>query len=41
MAIQTAPGVAILGAVTAEQAEVLTVEAQHFIATLQRTFNPR
>ncbi|KAI8867977.1 malate synthase A [Ramicandelaber brevisporus] len=33
------PGVAILGEVTAEQAEILTPEALTFLATLQRAFN--
>jgi malate synthase len=41
MAIQTAPGVQIVGAVKPEQADVLTVPAQHFVATLQRCFNAR
>ncbi len=41
MSIKTAPGVAILGPVTAEQAQVLTVGAQEFVATLHRCFNAR
>lgn len=41
MSIQTVPGVAILGAVTAEQTEVLTPAAQQFVATLHRCFNAR
>ncbi|KAI9315924.1 malate synthase A [Dichotomocladium elegans] len=36
----TVPGVAVLGAVTPTQAEILTPEALQFIATLQRIFNP-
>ena len=41
MAFQTVPGVAVLGPVTAEQAQlVLTPEAQMFVATLHRVFNP-
>lgn len=34
------PGVTVLGAVTAQQAEILTPEALLFVATLQRIFNP-
>mgnify|MGYP001806931657 CR=1 FL=1 len=41
MSVQTIPGVAILGPVTAEQASILSPEAQLFVATLHRTFNPR
>jgi malate synthase len=42
MTIKCAPGVAILGPVSQEQAErVLTLEAQQFVATLQRCFNER
>lgn len=41
MAVQTAAGVAILAAVPAEHAAILTVEAQQFVATLHRVFNPR
>ncbi|CDS14207.1 hypothetical protein LRAMOSA06377 [Lichtheimia ramosa] len=36
----TVPGVAVLGAVTPEQATILTPEALQFTATLQRIFNP-
>ncbi|KAI9272827.1 malate synthase A [Phascolomyces articulosus] len=36
----TVPGVAVLGAVTPQQAEILTPEALQFVATLQRIFNP-
>ncbi|KAG2224616.1 hypothetical protein INT45_003756 [Circinella minor] len=36
----TVPGVAVLGAVTPAQAEILTPEALQFVATLQRIFNP-
>ncbi|KAI8141773.1 malate synthase A [Fennellomyces sp. T-0311] len=36
----TVPGVAVVGAVNAVQAEILTPEALQFIATLQRIFNP-
>ncbi|KAI9312249.1 malate synthase A [Dichotomocladium elegans] len=36
----TVPGVAVLGTVTAEQAQILTPDALQFIATLQRIFNP-
>lgn len=38
--VPTAPGCQVLGAVSPAQATVLTVEAQHFVATLHRTFNP-
>ncbi|EFJ40428.1 hypothetical protein VOLCADRAFT_109454 [Volvox carteri f. nagariensis] len=41
MAVQTVPGVAILGPVAAEHADILTPEAQLFVATLHRVFNPR
>jgi len=41
MAIKTVPGVQILAPVSKSQATVLTQEAQQFIATLQRCFNPR
>lgn len=36
----TVPGVAVLGAVNASQAEILTPECLQFVATLQRIFNP-
>jgi malate synthase len=39
--IKTAPGVQIAGPVTPEHADVLTVEAQAFVATLNRCFNAR
>lgn len=41
MTIRTAPGVSILGPVSAEHADVLTPEAQTFVATLHRLYNPR
>eukprot|EP00798_Chlamydomonas_sp_ICE-L_P024423 gene24423-10022_t len=41
MSIATVPGVSVLGQVTAEQADILTPEAQSFVATLQRCFNAR
>lgn len=41
MSIQTVPGVAIQAAVSPEHAQVLTPEAQLFVATLQRCFNAR
>jgi malate synthase len=41
MPIQCAPGVQVLGTCTAEHAEILTVEAQRFVATLHRCFNGR
>lgn len=34
------PGVAILAPVTAAEAEILSPHALHFLATLQRIFNP-
>src|SRR5256885_8861998 len=39
--IQTPPGVELLGAVIGQHAQVLTVEALDFFATLHREFNPR
>jgi malate synthase len=33
------PGVAILASVNGDQAQILSTEALHFIATLQRSFN--
>lgn len=39
--MQTAKGVTIQGPVSAEHAEILTVEAQQFVATLHRCFNGR
>lgn len=39
MPIQTAPGVQILGSVDPLAAEILTVDAQRFVATLHRCFN--
>lgn len=41
MPIKTAPGVSILGPVTQQQTEVLTIEAQNFVAALHRCFNDR
>mmetsp|Transcript_2846 Transcript_2846/g.4899 ORF Transcript_2846/g.4899 Transcript_2846/m.4899 type:complete len:545 (+) Transcript_2846:107-1741(+) len=41
MSIICAPGVSILGVVTPEQATILTLEAQQFVAQLQRCFNKR
>ncbi|KAG2439974.1 hypothetical protein HXX76_004093 [Chlamydomonas incerta] len=41
MSVQTIPGVAILGPVQAAHAHILSPEAQLFVATLHRTFNPR
>lgn len=42
MAIHRAPGVLILGPIDgAEQARILSVEAQAFVATLHRCFNTR
>jgi hypothetical protein len=42
MAIAQAPGVSILGPVDGpEQAKILSVEAQKFVATLHRCFNNR
>ena len=41
MPIQTAPGVQILGPVTPLHADILTVEAQSFVAALNRCFNTR
>ncbi|PNH10742.1 Malate synthase, glyoxysomal [Tetrabaena socialis] len=41
MAVKTVPGVAILGPVSAEHADILTPEALAFVATLQRIFNQR
>lgn len=41
MSVKTAPGVQIVGAVTAEHADILTVPAQQFVATLNRCFNAR
>ncbi|KXZ44737.1 hypothetical protein GPECTOR_63g62 [Gonium pectorale] len=41
MAVRTVPGVAIVGPVSAEHADILTPEAQEFVATLHRVFNPR
>jgi len=38
--IPTAPGVQILGPVTPEQTSVLSLQAQAFVATLHRCFNP-
>ena len=40
MAVRTVPGVAILAPVAAEHADILTPEAQEFVATLHRVFNP-
>ncbi|GLC37368.1 hypothetical protein PLESTB_001594800 [Pleodorina starrii] len=41
MAVRTVPGVSLLGPVSAEHADILTPEAQLFVATLHRVFNPR
>lgn len=41
MPIQTAPGVQVLGNVAPDQVEILSVEAQRFVATLHRCFNTR
>jgi malate synthase len=41
MPIQCAPGVQVLGTCTAEHAEILTVDAQRFVAALHRCFNGR
>ncbi len=41
MTIRTVPGVSILGPVSAEHADILTPEAQTFVATLHRLYNPR
>ncbi|GFR44783.1 hypothetical protein Agub_g6115 [Astrephomene gubernaculifera] len=41
MAVRTVPGVSILAPVSAEHAAILTPEAQEFVATLHRVFNPR
>lgn len=42
MAIHQAPGISILGPVDGpEQARILSVEAQAFVATLHRCFNTR
>lgn len=41
MTIKTVAGVSILGPVTPEHAQVLTPEAQQFLATLHRCFNGR
>jgi malate synthase len=38
--IPTAPGVQILGPVAPEQAGILSLQAQTFVATLHRCFNP-
>ncbi|KAJ3399112.1 hypothetical protein HDV05_002049, partial [Chytridiales sp. JEL 0842] len=39
MSIATARGVRILGAVPPQYADILSVPAQEFVATLHRTFN--
>jgi malate synthase len=42
MQIPTAPGVTILGAITSpEQGEIVSVQAQKFVAVLHRCFNAR
>jgi malate synthase len=42
MHIQTAPGVTLVGAVTTpEQADIVSVQAQTFVAILHRCFNSR
>lgn len=41
MTVATIPGVQILGAVPAEHASILSLEAQDFVAKLHRTFNTR
>ncbi|KAJ3297072.1 hypothetical protein HK104_000881 [Borealophlyctis nickersoniae] len=41
MAILTARGVSILGAVPPQYADILSVPAQEFVAVLHRVFNPR
>jgi malate synthase len=41
MPTKCAPGVSVLGAVSPEQQEILSVRAQVFLATLQRCFNGR
>lgn len=41
MVVKAAPGVTILGPVTPEQAEILSIPAQIFVATLNRCFNHR
>jgi malate synthase len=41
MSIKCAPGVQIVGPVTPEQAEVISLPAQAFVATLNRCFNAR
>eukprot|EP00879_Flechtneria_rotunda_P006759 GHRR01007103.1.p1 GENE.GHRR01007103.1~~GHRR01007103.1.p1 ORF type:complete len:246 (+),score=50.02 GHRR01007103.1:43-780(+) len=41
MSVQTAPGVSILGPCSPEHAQILTVDAQRFVATLHRCFNAR
>lgn len=41
MPIQTAPGVQVLGSVAPDQVDILSVEAQRFVATLHRCFNAR
>ena len=41
IAVKAQPGVTILGAVTQQQAEVLTPAAQDFLVVLHRCFNAR
>ncbi|RKO94190.1 malate synthase [Blyttiomyces helicus] len=41
MPIQTAKGVSILGPVAPQYADVLSIQAQNFVATLNRAFNAR
>jgi malate synthase len=41
MPIQCAPGVQVVGNCTAEHADILSIDAQRFVATLHRCFNGR
>ncbi|KAJ3315544.1 hypothetical protein HDU76_002149, partial [Blyttiomyces sp. JEL0837] len=41
MSVPTAPGVSILGAVPAQYADILSIPAQEFVASLHRSFNAR